>query len=356
MKSKQKSRRKRFCPGLKTIFLLCIVFMLAISFNNSVDFMTSFQIGKLITATKYNNYLMSDKILKYNNQTATYTNDIRHATWAPVKKENGSQTGSRAALLDRSQKNLILNEKLCSNLDDLFIVVLVHSAVDHFERRTFIRRTWGNISMFEFHRFRIVFILGKPDKETYQIAINLENNQYGDIVQGTFLDTYRNLTHKALLGLRWVTENCKQAHFVLKVDDDVVINTPSLVKLLTNKYTRVNRTIYCAEVRPKGKSFIHRGGKYKVEKTQFPYMTRWPVKYCPGRFLLYTSDIIEHLLGAVNQAPFLWLDDVYVTGLLAAKVGHVNHLKAEDISKQVVWMENANTTRLLSTWDRFVRE
>ena len=56
-------------------------------------------------------------------------------------------------------------------------------------------------------------------------------------------------------------------------------------------------------------------------------MKRWPVKHCPGRFLLYTSDIIGHLLGAVNRTPFLWLDDVYVTGLLAAKVGHQGRIQ-----------------------------
>ena len=95
-------------------------------------------------------------------------------------------------------------------------------------------------------------------------------------------------------------ENCKQAHFVLKVDDDGIINTPRLVTILSNKYAQVNQTIFCAEVRQKGTDRIYRQGKNKVENTQFPNMTFWPVTFCPGRYLIYSADIIIDLLAEVN--------------------------------------------------------
>ena len=248
---------------------------------------------------------------------------------------------------------LIPNEHICSEVRDLFVVVLVHTAIGNFERRKIIRNTWGNISMFE--RIRVVFLLGQPERKQYQNAINFENEQYNDIVQGSFLDTYQNLTHKALLGLRWVVENCGQAKFVLKVDDDVIVNTPRLLKILATKYTGINRSIFCAQVRSKGTSGIHREGKYKVEKTIFPKMTRWPVKYCPGRFLVYSSDIIKDLLSAVNKTPFLWLDDVYITGLLASKIENVKHLLFPDVSKVMQWLEKAKMEEILKAWDRFVQ-
>ena len=72
-------------------------------------------------------------------------------------------------------------------------------------------------------------------------------------------------------------ENCKQAHFVLKVDDDVIINTPRLVTILSDKYAQVNQTIFCAEVRPKATARIYRQGKNKVENTQFP---KYDVQAC----------------------------------------------------------------------------
>ena len=93
-----------------------------------------------------------------------------------------------------------------------------------------------------------------------------------------------------------------------------------------------------------------------MENTQFPYMTFWPVTFCPGRYLIYSADIIIDLLAEVNQTPFIWLDDFYVTGLLATKVGHVNHLKANDINILVRWLENASINRLLGTWNSFGHE
>ena len=271
MKFKQDSRGIRFCPRLIIILLLGIVFMLTFSLINNADFVMSFRTRKLITDFEYSNHLMSDNIGKYNDRIIKYSDDLRHETWAPVTKENGSMAGSKTGLLDRSQTYIILNEKLCSNLEDIFVVVLIHSAINNFERRKFIRSTWGNITIFESprHRFRIVFMLGKPDKEQNQIAINLENNQYGDIVQRTFLDTYKNLTHKALLGLRWEKEYCKRAQFVLKVDDDVIINTPRLFTHLTNKYSHVNKTIFCAVVRPKDKFPIFVLENIKLKRNSF---------------------------------------------------------------------------------------
>ena len=130
----------------------------------------------------------------------------------------------------------------------------------NFERRKFIRNTWGYISMFENQKTRVVFLLVKPEKEQYQSAINFENKQCNDIVQGALLDTYKNLTYKAMLGLRWVVENCGQAKFNLKVNDDVVDNTLRLFTLFTTKYSRINHSIFCAQVRPKYTSHIFRGG------------------------------------------------------------------------------------------------
>ena len=43
-----------------------------------------------------------------------------------------------------------------------------------------------------------VFLLGVPVDPTAQASLASEQQQWGDIVQGTFTDTYRNLSYKAL--------------------------------------------------------------------------------------------------------------------------------------------------------------
>ena len=41
---------------------------------------------------------------------------------------------------------------------------------------------------------------------------------------GDFLDTYRNLSYKSILGKLWVSNFCEQADFVIKADDDMFVD------------------------------------------------------------------------------------------------------------------------------------
>ena len=54
--------------------------------------------------------------------------------------------------------------------------------------------------------------------------IQNEHLLYGDIVQGDFVDTYRNLSLKAVVGNLWVSKFCSQAEFVVKTDDDMFVD------------------------------------------------------------------------------------------------------------------------------------
>ena len=66
----------------------------------------------------------------------------------------------------------------------------------------------------------ITNIPGKGEDEALQKQIYKESEKYEDIIQGDFLDTYNNLSYKAVMGSVWVSEFCEQAEFVVKADDD----------------------------------------------------------------------------------------------------------------------------------------
>ena len=53
-----------------------------------------------------------------------------------------------------------------------------------------------------------------------------------DILQWDFIDHYRNLTIKSILGLKWASDFCSTAKFVVKLDDDVFFNAANLMSLL----------------------------------------------------------------------------------------------------------------------------
>ena len=229
---------------------------------------------------------------------------------------------------------LTTNPNICKGVEGMLLLVMVHSATENFERRQVFRETWENVELFISYNTRVIFLLGKTKNETTQKRITRENGCYGDIVQGDFIDTYLNLTHKAVLGLRWITENCAHARFVVKVDDDVFVNIFKLVSQIIEPNAYKSRTIFCDSRR---NDIIHRSGhRWGVDSHQFSGMKRWPFPYCAGFFVVITADIIPELYEKAKTSEFLWLDDVYVYGLLAHKIGYVTHI---DIKKNTNYFE-----------------
>ena len=59
-----------------------------------------------------------------------------------------------------------------------------------------------------------------------------ESRTHGDILQEDFVDSYMNLTLKSVMGLKWVSNHCMKAEFVMKTDDDIYVNINSLLNHL----------------------------------------------------------------------------------------------------------------------------
>ena len=89
----------------------------------------------------------------------------------------------------------------------------------------------------------MVFLLGMTSNQKDQDHLDLENKKHGDLVQGSFMDTYHNLTYKNLMGKLWISKFCNQAEFVIKTDDDTYVDLYA-VYAFTRKYlnTKVGNT------------------------------------------------------------------------------------------------------------------
>ncbi|KAH3736609.1 hypothetical protein DPMN_043181 [Dreissena polymorpha] len=61
----------------------------------------------------------------------------------------------------------------------------------------------------------------------------MENKIYHDIVQENFIDSYTNLTYKTIMGFKWASTKFSNVQFVMKTDDDMWFNVPSIIKLLS---------------------------------------------------------------------------------------------------------------------------
>jgi len=94
-----------------------------------------------------------------------------------------------------------------------FLVVYVHSAPEHHGRRQVVRSTWGNVSRWTTDSAVVTlrFVLGRPasDGDHQQRALVDEQTTHGDLVQLDFVDSYRNMTIKAIGALQWLNDFCR---------------------------------------------------------------------------------------------------------------------------------------------------
>jgi hypothetical protein len=119
------------------------------------------------------------------------------------------------------------------NIDQKFIFAYIFVRANDFEKRRTIRKTYANQNFFP--NFQIVFIIGISKIEKNNILIKIEQDKHNDLIQGDFIDSSRNLSFKSIIAWKWLTtysNNCLKADLILKLDDDVVLNTFRLVKFL----------------------------------------------------------------------------------------------------------------------------
>ncbi|GIY37661.1 lactosylceramide 1,3-N-acetyl-beta-D-glucosaminyltransferase, partial [Caerostris extrusa] len=136
---------------------------------------------------------------------------------------------------------------------EIKLLVLVPSAIDHFTERRTIRRTWGSVSNQPHGPMRLGFVLGTTSNSTEEDLIMNESEIFGDIIQADFQDTYRNLTTKSVLMLKWVSKHCAHAQYFLKADDDTFVNIHVLTDILQKPpFTEQDKFIG---------GFIHRGAQ-----------------------------------------------------------------------------------------------
>ncbi|KAH6930841.1 hypothetical protein HPB50_019727 [Hyalomma asiaticum] len=114
---------------------------------------------------------------------------------------------------------LINPREVCRSEAPVDYLFLVLSAPEYVDRRNAIRRTWAK-DVKGSSGNKVLFLLGKPDTDKLQSALELESLGHGDIVQENFSDTYRNLSLKSVMLLRWASLHSPQARFVVKIDDD----------------------------------------------------------------------------------------------------------------------------------------
>nr|CAD7431421.1 unnamed protein product [Timema monikensis] len=156
------------------------------------------------------------------------------------------------------------------------------------------------------------------DTLSEQLALEEENREHRDMVQGSFRDAYRNMTYKHVMALKWTSYFCPGARYLLKTDDDVFVNSPALLDFLSQDLSPwgARRLILCA---PFYYSYVKRSYRSKWRVSPREYPDRVYPTYCAGWAVLYSPDVVFLLYNEAQHEKYFWIDDVHITGTLAAR-------------------------------------
>ncbi|XP_012159815.1 beta-1,3-galactosyltransferase 1 [Ceratitis capitata] len=251
-------------------------------------------------------------------------------------------------LIDLYNFSYIMNQPSCTA--NIHALVLIHTAPGNQDRRKLIRQTWANFVELPLHKnsipFRVIFLLGLPETEANQSELERENFEYDDMVQGSFVDTYNNLTYKHVMAMKWFLTYCSDSKILIKVDDDIFLNTPQLMIYLHNTMLHDQLPQTGKEQTPPVESQPDRGVANNSEQplklllrkprdvlfcnrkvnvtvrsnpSDYPHAIYPP--YCPGFAIVYSVDVVKRLYAAAQKTKAFWIDDIHITGILAKKLG-----------------------------------
>ncbi|XP_005938975.1 beta-1,3-galactosyltransferase 4 [Simochromis diagramma] len=222
----------------------------------------------------------------------------------------------------RPEEFLLMPSPLVCQRAKPYLIMMVTSAPANQRARQAIRDTWGGEVEVRGLRVMTLFMVGVASDPGLAKLLIEEAREKGDLVQGRFLDTYSNLTLKTLSMLGWTRRFCPQAHFMAKVDDDVLFNPSSLLHFLNksrNPYEQGD--LYLGRVHlhvapdrdPDSKHYLPSGA---YPPSVFP-------DYCSGTAYVLSRSALLKISLAASASPLstpLPPEDVFV-GLCARAAG-----------------------------------
>lgn len=235
-----------------------------------------------------------------------------NTTHGRLVSEMATTSASVEFVTSRKHKSTLITSTACGQ--EYFLLNLVASAPNNFERRRDIRITWG-VDYAIKPRWKTMFLVGKPRKEENATRLAKEERIFGDLVRGDYYDHYWNQTRKVQMAFEWAHKYCNFS-YLLKVDDDVFVDIKRLVSHLSKPTTPRKKYYMGDRIR---NPIVFRQGKWKVSEEEFGPGKSYP-DFVRGLGYVLSPDVVSFFVDLVGVVRHFRLDDVYV-GMLADKAG-----------------------------------
>lgn len=226
-----------------------------------------------------------------------------------------------SAVITHGPYPYIINEpdKCADNTAAPFLVLLIATEARQVEARNAIRQTWGNESVAPALGFIRLFLLGKKDGELgllQQRMLEAESRRHHDIIQQDFLDSYKNLTIKTLMGLNWVAMHCPHTSYVMKTDSDMFVNTEYLIFKLLRPELEPRRNYFTGNNMRGYAPNRNKNSKWYMPPELYPG-DKYPT-FCSGTGYVFSGDLARKIYQVSLRIRHLHLEDVFVGICLAS--------------------------------------
>ncbi len=197
------------------------------------------------------------------------------------------------------------------------IVILVTSNAPNVEARRAQRNAYAAQFLWEEFKAQRFFLVAQSSNEgTMQNILHESDSLVGD-----FQESYKRLYLKNLLGLTWAVSNCPGAEMIVKMDDDIAVDFPRLIR-----HAEKDRGSLAGWLHSKMEA-RRKSSKWAVDRSEFG-ADIYP-DFVSGWAYVLSIDAAQKIIEAATlAASHLWIDDVWITGILRASA---------NITDIVVW-------------------
>ncbi|XP_016948467.1 beta-1,3-galactosyltransferase 5 [Drosophila biarmipes] len=248
----------------------------------------------------------------------------------PAQPQPQPQPLSRPAnpLLNLTDFQYLLASNVCRTAErELLAVLIVTSYAGHDALRSAHRQAIPQSKLAEMGLQRVFLLAALPARERFisQEQLASEQRRFGDLVQGNFVEDYRNLSYKHVMGLKWAAQECRHhAKFIIKLDDDIIYDVFHLRRYLEalevgQPGLATSSTLLSGYVLDAKPPIRLRANKWYVSKKEYPHAL-YPA-YLSGWMYVTNVPTAERMAAEAERAAFFWIDDTWLTGVVRTRLG-----------------------------------
>ncbi|XP_030382066.1 beta-1,3-galactosyltransferase brn [Scaptodrosophila lebanonensis] len=231
-------------------------------------------------------------------------------------------------LLNLTDFDYLLPNDLCRRADrELLAVLIVTSYAGHDALRAAHRQAISQSKLAEMGLQRIFLLAKLPVRELFitQAQLASEQDRFGDLLQGNFVEDYRNLSYKHVMGLRWAATECQhRAKFIIKLDDDIIYDIFHLRRYLESLEVAqptlaTSNTLLAGYVLDAKPPIRNQANKWYVTRQEYPHAL-YPA-YLSGWLYITNAATASRLVAEAAHTSIFWIDDTWLTGIVRTRLG-----------------------------------